>query len=314
MAGREEQLLLNGVLFVKREDFLAVGGYDERIQTYIWSNENLYERLFLFGLERRTISSEHVKYIEHDDSLDTLRIATIATVQLSFNDILFSNVQVERWNDTWRHSEYTATDRANSVTIRAVFRPMSLRDTVSPDLYAESWSFALERLLHEYYHVPWKLMVGVSKERKEALVRRFLTWPPLSPKKRIFVCDCMHGWWSRLKALGSCMSFAKATERELIVIWRESRDMRADFTDIFFNTNIFVIREFSPTQPFINLENPDPTWKEFDFYNNLEKDGNGALYERKIIDASDRSIYFKGASAINAVHSLTNLEMDTINL
>lgn len=90
-----------------------------------------------------------------------------------------------------------------------------------------------------------------------------MKWPT---KKRIFVCHCVHGLENRLTTLGSCMSFAKPTGLELIVIWLRSMHIGAEFTDLF-STNLLLVGLFTPKWPYTDLDKWDPVWGTFDFYN-----------------------------------------------
>lgn len=116
------------------------------------------------------------------------------------------------------HSDYIVAGwTKNCVTVSAAFRPKDFRFSASREVYAESWGLALGRKLHDL-EVPWVVINGLSNDNKGILLRRFMKWPTLKPRKRILLCQCMRGLESRLRALGSCMSFAKTTSRELIVV------------------------------------------------------------------------------------------------
>jgi hypothetical protein len=60
---------LAGVLYVHRRHFLAVNGYNERIVTYGYEDDDLYERLERAGLARQDIDRDTVHHIPHDDPL-----------------------------------------------------------------------------------------------------------------------------------------------------------------------------------------------------------------------------------------------------
>lgn len=59
---------LNGNLVVKRADFWAVGGYDERIQSYGWDDTSLYNRLNATGLKWLRIEPGWASHIEHSNA------------------------------------------------------------------------------------------------------------------------------------------------------------------------------------------------------------------------------------------------------
>jgi beta-1,4-mannosyl-glycoprotein beta-1,4-N-acetylglucosaminyltransferase len=59
---------LKGLLLVKRSHFESIGGYDESIQSYGWEDDNISERLKLFGLTQRKIKNDlTLIHIPHPD-------------------------------------------------------------------------------------------------------------------------------------------------------------------------------------------------------------------------------------------------------
>ena len=58
---------LTGALFVHRRHVLDLNGYNERIITYGYEDDDLFERLERAGLARRDIDLDTVHHIAHDD-------------------------------------------------------------------------------------------------------------------------------------------------------------------------------------------------------------------------------------------------------
>jgi hypothetical protein len=59
---------LKGILFVSRENYNKVGGYDESIETYGWEDTNILCRLELLGLKHKTISFDgSLIHLPHPD-------------------------------------------------------------------------------------------------------------------------------------------------------------------------------------------------------------------------------------------------------
>lgn len=67
-SGATNALHTNGLLFVYRDDFLAVGGFDARITTYGWDDSDLAERLAKFRSPRNIIHGK-LRHISHPASL-----------------------------------------------------------------------------------------------------------------------------------------------------------------------------------------------------------------------------------------------------
>lgn len=68
-ARNENERHLNGVLYVSKADFFAVGGYDERFGTYGWDDDDLYERLEQLGLMHGSFLMDSLVHLAHPDSL-----------------------------------------------------------------------------------------------------------------------------------------------------------------------------------------------------------------------------------------------------
>lgn len=67
----ENELHLTGTAFFTRRDFFEVNGYNERIVTYGYEDDDLFERLKASGLERKDVDHSMLWHIPHSDSLRT---------------------------------------------------------------------------------------------------------------------------------------------------------------------------------------------------------------------------------------------------
>lgn len=63
---------LCGFLFVHRENFFAVNGYNERIINYGYDDYDIYIRLESIGLKRIFLNSDFITHLPHDESNRTL--------------------------------------------------------------------------------------------------------------------------------------------------------------------------------------------------------------------------------------------------
>jgi len=65
MARNENETHLNGNLFVFREDFFRVYGYNEYFKTYGWDDTDLFDRLEAAGFKRNCFDYDTLYHIEH---------------------------------------------------------------------------------------------------------------------------------------------------------------------------------------------------------------------------------------------------------
>lgn len=340
LARNENEVHLNGAVFIRRKDFLDIGGYDERIQTYGWDDEDLYNRLGDAGLQKMNISYDHVSHVQHDNTVRAQSGVKFVAVEIDLNALLLSKLEPWQKNmDIATTYKQTGDDlsSSNSVAVEAESRPKSLQHLVTDEQYEEAWGTALGRRLHDSYFVPWDIIAVLSIKGKESLLRRLmhrsenreqLRRQELDaagrhservdvnsiPTPRILICHCMHGLGNRLRALGSCMSFAKETSRELVVVWEADSHIEARFWDMFVNP--LVVVEKMPVQwPFAEVEKWDSVWSQFKFHNYMEMEGMGAIKGEKIVDIPNKHMYYKGAYIMETDNeALTNWEKDNMQL
>lgn len=335
LARNENEVHLNGAVFIRRKDFLDIGGYDERIQTYGWDDEDLYNRLDKAGLRKMNISYDHVSHVQHDNAGRGQSSVKFVTVEIDLNSLLLS--KLKPWS---KHAESATTyhtkavsQSANSIVIEAKQKPKSLRDLVSQESYEEAWAEALGRRLHDSYSVPWDIIANLPIKEKELLLRRLvhrtenrekakraalnaagrsseIVDVDSLPPPRILICHCMHGLGNRLRALGSCMSFAKESSRELVVVWAPDSHIEAKFGDMY-SSPLVVLDKMPVEWPFADVERWDSVWSQFKFHNYMEMEGKGAVKGEKIFDIPNKHMYYKGAYIMEADNEeLTNWEKD----
>ena len=69
-ARNENETHLSGSIFLYREDFFSVNGYNEFFKTYGWDDTDLFARLESIGLERLTFNFNTLYHIEHRGRMD----------------------------------------------------------------------------------------------------------------------------------------------------------------------------------------------------------------------------------------------------
>lgn len=334
LARNENEVHLNGAVFIRRKDFLDIGGYDERIQTYGWDDEDLYKRLDGAGLKKMNISYDHVSHVQHGDNGRAQTGVKFATVEIDLNALLLTKLKPwARGIPIATRYSGVGTPSSNSLSIEATQRPKSLRDLVTKPQYEEAWGEALGRRLHDSFFVPWDIIAHLNIKDKEALLRRLMGRLENREKKkraeldaagrkiemvnidklptpRVLVCHCMHGLGNRLRALGSCMSFAKESSRELVVVWEPDSHIEAKFTEMY-TTPLVVIEKMPVQWPFSDVQKWDGVWSQFKFHNYMEMEGNGAVKGEKIVDIPNKHMYYKGAYIMEPENTeLSNWDKD----
>lgn len=115
--GTSEDLHANGLLYAFRDDFLSVGGYDERIATYGWDDSDIAERLA--GIRRsESILFTKVRHLEHPASLRVINqhLQSVlppnnphaAAVEIQRNRLLLTKFHLPSWKAISSHMLWNA--------------------------------------------------------------------------------------------------------------------------------------------------------------------------------------------------------------
>ena len=99
----ENEKHTNGIIFMKRDDFFKVGGYNEFITTYGYDDCDLYERMESRA-KRLFVNIDTVKHIEHSNCIrienQTIGYRNRVDVEIEFNRLIAG---LNIWNGTFSH-------------------------------------------------------------------------------------------------------------------------------------------------------------------------------------------------------------------
>ncbi|CAN8061899.1 unnamed protein product [Agarophyton chilense] len=300
----ENEMHLNGALVVSQTRFWSIGGYDERIQTYGFDDDDLYERLEASGAKRRNVSFDHYTHISHEDKFRAQEGVKFPRVQIDINRLILEKI-AQPWNKTFQRSQYEQ-QQGNPDLLRAKYIPMALKTLVTADEYAEIRRLALGRRMHDDYGMPWGIIQSMAirtaetflfnmKRRKKALGIDEVIDGDVRP--RFVLIHVQNGLGNRLRSMGSGISFAERTGREPVIIWEKDEHFNALYSDIFdtSNLNFPVMDTFIPKWPLEGNVEFDAAWADIDFYNYMLHEDVGEF----IVDNPDKSIYFKSSAIMN---------------
>ena len=209
----ENERHINGVVYMKKKDFLSVHGYNEYIQGYGWDDSCLYNRLEKIS-KRYALNQDLLSHVEHSN---VTRIENMETDDKEIS--LRLDIQIEK-NRLVSEGEKWAG-------------PMSEYEVVSDWVDGN-----IDVTLDKY--------VTFSQEKSEIYLekaKRNRSYVDKSKRKRMFV-QVVNGLGNRLRCLASAYVIALATNRDLTVIWIPDSHCNAKFQDLFeknFITEIFQV-------------------------------------------------------------------------
>jgi hypothetical protein len=200
LARNANETHINGVVFLDRDLFFKISGFNELIFTYGYDDTDLYERASEFST-RKSLAMDTVYHIPHSDELR------------GCNDIqrsIFSNMLLShkyKWEGPM--TVITRIKRTDPIRIQ-------IQDT---------FKYISEEIIHSYKHFNFTM--------------RFLTREALSPilfpslrRKRLYI-EVVNGLCNRLRSLASAAVIACSTNRDLVLVWIPSNHCEARYTDLF---------------------------------------------------------------------------------
>ncbi|GAB0494997.1 hypothetical protein MMPV_006294 [Pyropia vietnamensis] len=199
----------NGALLATAVAIGAVGGYDERIQSYGYDDTDLYGRLVAAGGERRPLSASAVTHVPHGDGL---RGGRLVRAEIEANSLLVgllppwaqggarpgegraagedgsdlvvgaiaptAAVMPSTYERVAGGSQREA-ERGGLLTVdtvRATRRPPSVRACLatSPAAVDAVWAMAVGRKLREEFLIPWGIITSLNTPTRTAFYTRLL--------------------------------------------------------------------------------------------------------------------------------------------
>ncbi|KAI0563559.1 Galactosyltransferase [Gracilaria domingensis] len=279
----ENEVHLNGAMFIQRADVMRVGGYEECIQTYGWDDEELYARLRDAGLRKLNISYDHVSQGPHADNERAQRDVSLVQVEVDLNSLLLN--ELPKWNSSalshfkqlWALSSNRRDDDDDNedvssqyTVLPAVSRPRALKEVVPMQPLQHAWNTPLWQRPANDYRIPWDIMVTMPARRADGAGA-----DADARTVRVLFAHVMHGLGNRLRALGSAMAFANATDRELVLIWDKDAHIAAEFSELLEADDMLVLTRFKPKWPSRGYEQWGASWRLLDKYNYMEMEGVG---------------------------------------
>lgn len=315
LARKENDLYLDGQFVASRTLFLAVGGYDERIQTYGYEDIDLYKRFEAFGARRLNLSYEHVTHILHHDTTRSQAGVAIPSVQIDINQQLLQQIN-DSWTSKHERSRYQQeASEGDYLAVRAITAPSDLSQLVSEQTLEHARTSAFSDHLHREYFIPTAIVESLPQPMREKLIRNLILTREYAGLDRVehpddapsvVVIHVQNGIGNRLRVLGSGLAFAAATDREPIVIWERDEHFGAIFSEIFNQSSSWfaVIDKFSASWPLYPLHKDDETWKRMVLVNYMLEEDVGTEIE----DVKGKNIYFKSSAIMNT--ALTSWESE----
>jgi hypothetical protein len=161
--------------------------------------------------------------------------------------------------------------------------------------------------LHDVFNVPHVLLSGMTPSMSRLLLQSLLAKQATGHRspKAIFV-HAQYGLGNRLRALGSAMAFAQATNRVIVLVWVPDHHLNCLFSDLFVQQDDIVVCDGFGTVdswPYEEARRQDPVafnavvWYNLMRHNGVHVHDPGSLIEND----PKRHIYISTAYVIQSM-------------
>jgi hypothetical protein len=234
----ENEMHLNGIFYIRVEDYNAVGGFDERIQTYGWDDSDLMARLEASGLAYKAFDMNRIHHLFHADSDRTANVPHLSEsphFETSLTRLLHSTLQPWTAADARSRYDLVAAD-TNSVRATMVkeSRVTGVRHQVPPETFTRMFKEASYEALTHLDGFEWAPVIDkLGAEYQARVLNSFFNAEKLSTSKKMLIVHLQHGMGNRLRALASAMVVARKSGRWLRVVCPTDIHFNATLGDLF---------------------------------------------------------------------------------
>uniref|UniRef100_A0A7S0ZHC5 Uncharacterized protein n=1 Tax=Timspurckia oligopyrenoides TaxID=708627 RepID=A0A7S0ZHC5_9RHOD len=178
-------------------------------------------------------------------------------------------------------------------------------------MWSAEWMHS--RIIREAFKLPRDLLASMDAQQlntlKDKLVQRKVE-NHVDQTPRILLVQVMHGLGNRLRTLASALSYARNTNRTLIVLWQIDSHVTAAFEDLFDaeQSDFIVISQMKASWEDLNqLKNGERvkgldsiTWiNNFDFYNYMDGEV-GSVKSESIRSDPQKHVFLRSSSILEA--------------
>lgn len=213
----DNEVHINGLLYINSKDFWSIGGYDERISSYGYDDEDLYARLTRKGLERKLFDMDTIHHLYHSSALRIENVPAMtknADFETAVNRILSETLPP--WNAS-SEPRTIFTKRGASYTISKA--TPSSRTTASSEQFRSAVKGAAYEFFITLAGYKWAPAMDILPPHYlTQLVNSHFLAEQMSKTKRMIIVHLQHGFGNRLRTLSSAIHFAKESDRWLRIV------------------------------------------------------------------------------------------------
>jgi hypothetical protein len=160
--------------------------------------------------------------------------------------------------------------------------------------------------LHDVFQIPHMLLAGMRRNMRRLLLQKFLARQATGHQdpRAIFV-HAQYGLGNRLRALGSAMAFAHATNRVVVLLWVPDHHLNCFFRDLFIEQDDVIVSDGFGTDepwPYTKVRQYDPAAFQSVVWYNLMRHNGVHVHDPGVLIENDagRHMYISTAYVIQS--------------
>jgi hypothetical protein len=287
----------NGIVYMKWTDFRKANYYNEYIVTYGYDDCDLYKRLEKHA-KRLVINFDTVQHIEHSNN------ERMINQSLSYDYRL--DVEIEK------NRLISELHLWNEHSVPATFNIIQMNNNNNNNSNSNNNNNNNNNNEFLGYLVN---SVELPEKQKEAVLAKAIKnreWAMKSNGKKKLYINVKNGLGNRLRALASGYNIARATNRQLILIWTPDNHCQVKFTDLYKVNYLFKDATIIENQDSITIADAI----EYKVGENEYIVGDKVVYnyvefkDKYIDDTTSNNIYVISACVLINKHTNWNKECD----
>lgn len=227
----ENEKALRGVWMARKDDFWAVGGYDERIAGYGYEDADLYARLMDKGLRSEQLDLDTIRHTIAGHLLWAEEGGHAKRVSVRMNEAVTQNAtpwkQIFNADQTTQYefSYSPKTHELHASTIKYAPNPLN---EMSEEQRSELRVEVLQKALHDECNIPWDILPSLSLPDLEYLAE----YLDLNVGAHVLVVNLEGAdTVSNLFNLVSALQLGIKEARPVIALWKGPAQAQVDQTN-----------------------------------------------------------------------------------
>ena len=183
-ARNDNEMHLNGNVFLYREDYFKINGFNEYLRTYGWDDSDLYLRLQSVGLEKKDIDINTLVHMQHESRTQFIKISEeLKNINDTDHSVLHTSLNrnisyfLPKWSKDNQMLEFSIKSVDNHTL--SCYQVGEDQNFISEEIFLESEKRAVnEMLIKSGIKIPWEIFHAIEHAEIIKLYNLYLSNNP----------------------------------------------------------------------------------------------------------------------------------------